>query len=187
MYNQNNNNYGKNNNYGCRNHRKNNKNIKNTRKDNNVFADKNTEIKRFYVGSNLSDGIIEDSTINKDISGNMADSISLGRSVKYQDHRNNLNKAFKDHVESVNKVVETRKNMNVDQLQGVVAEADLAGSYNEDAAIQCKEYETQARLTKPGDPEADVIVQDGNSEIKNQLKSYKDARRNTEAVSEKRY
>ena len=187
MYNQNNNNYGKNNNYGCRNHRKNNKNIKNTRKDNNVFADKNTEIKRFYVGSNLSDGIIEDSTINKDISGNMADSISLGRSVKYQDHRNNLNKAFKDHVESVNKVVETRKNMNVDKLQGVVAEADLAGSYNEDAAIQCKEYETQARLTKPGDPEADVIVQDGNSEIKNQLKSYKDARRNTEAVSEKRY
>ena len=95
MYNQNNNNYGKNNNYGCRNHRKNNKNIKNTRKDNNVFADKNTEIKRFYVGSNLSDGIIEDSTINKDISGNMADSISLGRSVKYQDHRNNLNKALR--------------------------------------------------------------------------------------------
>lgn len=189
MYNQDNNNYVKNNNYRGRNHknRKNNKNRKSNRKNNNAAKNEYIKVENFDISSNLNDGIIEDSTLHKDVSDNMADSIALGRSVKYKGHHNNLGKAMNDHVESVEKVIERTKNMDVDKAQGYVAEADLGGSYNENAAMQCKEYQTQAELTKPGDPEADIIVRDGNTDTKYQVKSYKDPKQNTEAVSEKRY
>ena len=189
MYNQEKNNYVKNNNYRGRNHknRKNNKNRKSNRKNNNAAKNEYIKVENFDISSNLNDGIIEDSTLHKDVSDNMVDSIALGRSVKYQDHRNNLCKFHKERIDSLNKTVDSKNNMDVDQLQGFVAETELKNTYNENAAIQGKEYETRAELTKPGDPEADIIVRDGNTETKYQLKSYKDPKQNTEAVSEKRY
>ncbi|ASJ21092.1 hypothetical protein [Brachyspira hampsonii] len=183
MYNQDNNNYGQNNNYKGRNH----KNRKNNAKYNNVFVNKDTKIKKFDIDSNLSNGIIKDSTIHKDISGNMADSIGLGRSVKYQDHRNNLSKAMNNYPEALKKVSDSKINMDPKKRIGFIDEVKLTESYNVNAAEQCREYKTEARLTKPGDPEADIIVRDGNTETKYQVKDNENAKVNTEEISKKRY
>ncbi|WP_297296533.1 hypothetical protein [uncultured Brachyspira sp.] len=187
MYSQDDNNYRKNNRNRVRNNKNRKNNVNSKGKYNNRLEEKESKIRNFDINRNVGNDIIEDNTFYKDISSNISDSNSLVKSVEYKDHRDNLEKAINEHTESLNKVVDSRKNMEVDQLQGYVAEADLAGSYNEKAAIQGKEYETQAELTKPGDPEADIILRYGNKETKYQVKSYKDSKRNTEAISEKKY
>ncbi|WP_144445116.1 hypothetical protein, partial [Brachyspira hyodysenteriae] len=58
---------------------------------------------------------------------------------------------------------------------------------SETAAEQCREYKTHARLTKPGDPEADIIVRDGNTEIKYQVKDNKKPEVGVEEISKIRY
>ncbi|WP_107928036.1 hypothetical protein [Brachyspira hampsonii] len=107
---------------------------------------------------------MSNNNLNNNISNN--DSINSSNSIKYNEHLANLNKAINDY----SKKLEENLDKNTDLCSCCWGLGYLPELKDLEADIQIKEYEK--KLSK-----ALVIVKDDN----------KNAKRNTEAISETRY